>query len=118
MPYSQWQLKSEAGGVICQSRVLYFQLLSDQDITSELFGGKGVTYFVGTLSEDITQGTPRKKYLNHRKLKIVYTVIGTVANNLAPEFISDMYEVANNVHNYNTRYPSDDNFLLKWIKYN
>ena len=34
-----------------------------------------------------------------------------VANNLAPETISDMYQVANNVHNYNMRYASDGNFL-------
>ena len=35
-----------------------------------------------------------------------------LANNLAPETISDMYEVANDVHNYNTRYASDGNFYL------
>ena len=35
-----------------------------------------------------------------------------VANNLAPETISDMYQVASNVHNYNTRYASDGNFYL------
>ena len=35
-----------------------------------------------------------------------------VANNLAPETISDMYQVANNVHNYNTRYAIDGNFYL------
>ena len=35
-----------------------------------------------------------------------------VANNLAPEPISDMYQLANNVHNYNTRYASDGNFYL------
>ena len=35
-----------------------------------------------------------------------------VANNLAPEVISDMYQVANNVHNYNTRYASDGNFYF------
>ena len=35
-----------------------------------------------------------------------------VANNLAPETISDMYQVANHVHNYNTRYASDGNFYL------
>ena len=35
-----------------------------------------------------------------------------VANNLAPETISDMFQVANNVHNYNTRYASDGNFYL------
>ena len=35
-----------------------------------------------------------------------------VANNLAPKPISDMYQLANNVHNYNTRYASDGNFYL------
>ena len=35
-----------------------------------------------------------------------------LANNLAPETISDMYQVANDVHNYNTRYASDGNFFL------
>ena len=35
-----------------------------------------------------------------------------VANNLAPETISDMYQVANNVHSVNTRYASDGNFYL------
>ena len=35
-----------------------------------------------------------------------------VANNLAPETVSDMYQVANNVHNYNTRYAIDGNFYL------
>ena len=35
-----------------------------------------------------------------------------VANNLAPETISDMYQVANYAQNYNTRYASDGNFFL------
>ena len=35
-----------------------------------------------------------------------------VSNNLAPEPISDMYQLANNVHNYNTRYASDGNFYF------
>ena len=35
-----------------------------------------------------------------------------VAYNLAPEPISDMYKLANNVHNYNTRYASDGNVYI------
>ena len=35
-----------------------------------------------------------------------------VANNLAPETISDMYQVANYVQNYNTRFASDGNFFF------
>ena len=53
-------------------------------------------------------------WLNVRQLIFIDTAIlmYRVANNLAPEPISDMYQLANNVHNYNTRYASDGNFYL------
>ena len=54
------------------------------------------------------------RWLNVRQLIFIDTTIlmYRVANNLAPETISDMYQVANNVHNYNTRYAIDGNFYL------
>ena len=54
------------------------------------------------------------RWLNVRQLIFVDIAIlmYRVANNLAPETISDMYQLANNVHNYNTRYASDGNFYL------
>ena len=54
------------------------------------------------------------RWLNVRQPIFIHTAIlmYRVANNLAPETISDMYQVANNVHNYNTRYASDGNFYL------
>ena len=57
------------------------------------------------------------RLLNVRQLIIIGTAILTykVANNLAPETISDMYQVAKNVHNYNTNYASDGNFYLNRI---
>ena len=53
-------------------------------------------------------------WLNVRQLIFTDTAIlmYRVANNLAPGTISDMYQVANSVHNYNTRYSSDGNFFL------
>ena len=56
--------------------------------------------------------------LNVRQLIFIDTAIlmYRVANNLAPETISDMYQAANNVHNYNTRYASDGNFFLNQPK--
>ena len=52
-------------------------------------------------------------WLNVRQLIFIGTVIlmYRVANNLAPKTISDMFQVANNVHNYNTRYASNGNFF-------
>ena len=54
------------------------------------------------------------RWLNVRQLIFIDTAIlmHRVANNLGPETISDMYQVANNVHNYSTRYASDSNFFL------
>ena len=54
------------------------------------------------------------RWLNVRQLIFIDTAIlmYRVANNLAPETISDMYQLANNVHNYITRYASDGNFYL------
>ena len=54
------------------------------------------------------------RWLNVRQLIFIDTAIlmYRVANNLAPETISDMYQVANNVHNHNNRYASDGNFYL------
>ena len=56
------------------------------------------------------------RWLNVRQLIFIDTAIlmYRVANNLVPATISDMYQVANNVHNYNTRYASDGNFYLKY----
>ena len=54
------------------------------------------------------------RWLNVRQLIFIDTAIlmYRVANNLAPEPISDMYQLANNVHNYNTRYASDGNVYV------
>ena len=54
------------------------------------------------------------RWLNARQLIFIDTALlmYKVANNLAPNTISDMYQVANNVHNNNTRYASDGNFFL------
>ena len=54
------------------------------------------------------------RWLNVRQLIFIDTAIlmYRVTNNLAPETISDMYQVANNIHNYNTRYANDGNFYL------
>ena len=54
------------------------------------------------------------RWLNVRQLIFIDTAIlmYRVANNPAPETILDMYQVANNVHNYSTRYASDVNFYL------
>ena len=40
----------------------------------------------------------------------------TVANILASETISDMYQVANNLHNYNSKYAIDGNFYLNRLE--
>ena len=53
-------------------------------------------------------------WLNVRQLIFIDTAIlmYRVANNLAREPISDMYQLANNVHNCNTRYASDGNVYV------
>ena len=50
------------------------------------------------------------RWLNVRQLIFIDTAI--LMYRVAPEAISDMYQLANNVHNYNTRYASDSNFYL------
>ena len=54
------------------------------------------------------------RWLNGRQLIFIDTAIlmYRVTNNLAPEPISDMYQLANNIHNYNTRYASDGNVYI------
>ena len=54
------------------------------------------------------------RWLKVRQLIFIDTAIlmHRVPNNIAPETISDMHQVANDVHNYNTRYPRDGNFFL------
>ena len=53
------------------------------------------------------------RWYNVRQLIFIDTAILMygAANNSAPETISDMYQVANNVHNYNTRYANNGNFF-------
>ena len=54
----------------------------------------------------------QQKFRNQIKEFDSAIVMYRVANNLAQETISDMYQAANNVHNYDMRYASDDNFYL------
>ena len=82
----------------------------------QVLQSKAARVIKGSKFENTNHPVPLRElcWLIVRQLILMDTAIlmYRVANNLAPETISDMYQVANNVHNYNTRYASDGNFYL------
>ena len=49
-------------------------------------------------------------------LRLIATLMRDVSNNLAPTAISDLFRCSSNIHTYNTRFASADNYRFEYSR--